>query len=210
MEDFAGGKVNLLIDGNENSLATIILAHGAGAPMDSDWMNMLTTYLVKEGLKVVRFEFPYMAERRLNGKKRPPNKKQVLIDTWLEVVNAFKDDAKLYIGGKSMGGRIATLLTDVPIDGIICFGFPFHAPGKELGERVDDFRSCSFPVLVLQGERDKMGFKEEIEVLNLGNNKQIVWFEDGDHSLKPRKKSGFTLEEHLRLSAKKVLEFIEN
>ena len=202
-------KNDLIISGPAKG-PLFVLAHGAGAPMDSDWMNQLTELLNKEGIRVVRFEFPYMAERRLNGKKRPPNKASVLEETWESVVSLFKNSKNIFIGGKSMGGRTASLVADrLTVQGVLAFGFPFHGPGKEPGKRLDSLLTLKTKSLFLQGTRDSMGNFEEVETYQLPKNIKLHWLEDGDHSLKPRKKSGFTLEEHLSEAAKKAADFIK-
>lgn len=202
-------KKDLLIDGKKSNQNYFILAHGAGAPMDSDWMNQIVEKLVQRDITVVRFEFPYMNERRLNGKKRPPNTKKVLLQTWIDVMNLFKDK-NLYIGGKSMGGRMATLLEDLSmVKGIICLGFPFHAPGKEPKDRIAHLEEFKKKTLILQGTRDTMGNKEEVLEYNLSKKIKIHWLEDGDHSLKPRVKSGYTLEQHLDEAVKEIQKFIK-
>jgi predicted alpha/beta-hydrolase family hydrolase len=106
-------------------------------------MKSVSEQLAEREIKVVRFEFPYMQERRKTGKKRPPNTKKVLLQTWTNAINDLKPKhEKIYIGGKSMGGRMATLIEDdTGINGIICLGFPFHAPGKAPGDRIDHLKS---------------------------------------------------------------------
>jgi predicted alpha/beta-hydrolase family hydrolase len=105
-------KPELLIEGPRNSIATLILAHGAGAPMDSEFMAAFAEGLSGQGLRVVRFEFPYMAERRSSGRQRPPDREPVLRETWHAVIESISAK-NLFIGGKSMGGRIASLIADV-------------------------------------------------------------------------------------------------
>lgn len=180
---------------------TLLFAHGAGAPMDSDFMNEVSALYSKKGIKVVRFEFPYMQERRLNGKKRPPDRAPKLLACWKGVVDAFSDDeGALFIAGKSMGGRMATLLMaehNLPIKGCVCFGYPYHAPGKPEKVRNDHFSALTQPVLVLQGDRDAFGTRDEIERYVSFDKVQHHWLEDGNHDLKPRKKSGLTHEENI-------------
>src|SRR5688500_15219265 len=101
----------LKFDGPENEKMTIALAHGAGAAMDTPFMNTFATGLASQGIRVARFEFPYMAERRSSGKTRPPDREPVLRQTWLKVIEVLAG-ISLVIGGKSMGGRIASLVAD--------------------------------------------------------------------------------------------------
>jgi predicted alpha/beta-hydrolase family hydrolase len=199
--------VKLLKDGSDRSRKKIILAHGAGAPMDSDWMNDLTDRLVNRKVFVVRFEFPYMAERRKSGKKKPPDRMPKLQEAWREV---FEEVGPGFaIGGKSMGGRVASLIADeLKPKGLVCLGFPFHAPGKPMGDRHTHLKIIKTPTLILQGTRDSMGTLEDLKGERLSEAMKIEWMEDGDHSLKPRKSSGLTLEAHLDAAAETVAAFL--
>ena len=100
--------------GDQDYKGCLILAHGAGAPMDSDFLEDMAQRLAAQGVGVIRFEFPYMAQRREGGGKRPPNPQKVLLDCWREVYRQVRllVAGPLAIGGKSMGGRMASLLAD--------------------------------------------------------------------------------------------------
>ena len=117
----------LLKDGPEKAPVKIILAHGAGAPMDSPFMVYFAEKLGALGVSVVRFEFPYMQKRRDEGTKKPPDRQPKLLECWKEVIEQERQsDQKLVIGGKSMGGRMASLIADeVGADGLVCLGYPF-------------------------------------------------------------------------------------
>ncbi len=187
-----------------------IMAHGAGAPMDSEWMNQMTQSLVDREIQVVRFEFPYMQERRASGSKRPPNTQRVLLETWHEVyAKVATKNESIYIGGKSMGGRMASLVADeLKPSGLIALGFPFHAPGKEPGERIAHLRELKTRSLIIQGTRDTMGKKEECMQYPLSSKIKFCWLEDGDHSWKPRKSSGLHLEDHIQTAAQAIHKFM--
>jgi len=206
-------KSDLVTLGPKSSKKVFIFAHGAGAPMDSDWMNDISEMLKEHGIKTVRFEFPYMAERRETGKKRPPNPQKLLLETWREVIALYKDH-DIYIGGKSMGGRMASLVADEEkVKGLICLGFPFHAPGKfdptDPKGRVEHLKSIKTKTIILQGERDSMGNSEGVSQYTLSKKIKIHWLEDGDHSLKPRKRSGFTLEAHIEKACEIIAKFMK-
>ena len=204
-----------LIDGD--GTATLILAHGAGAPMDSDFMNLLTGHLVTAGIRVVRFEFPYMTARRRDGRKRPPNSQRQLLDHWRECIGqvreVFGGDA-LFIGGKSMGGRMASLLAADPaiddaIKGCLCFGFPFHAPGKPEKWRVDHFAVLQVPLWIAQGDRDPFGRFSDVQSRSAawpGVTLQRVM--DGDHDFRPTKRSGLRPELVMKETAEAAAAFI--
>ncbi|MBV1880194.1 MAG: dienelactone hydrolase family protein [Pseudomonadales bacterium] len=203
-------EINYLVNGPSDAAITLIMAHGAGAAMDSDWMNDVSNQIAEAGIKTVRFEFPYMVERRSTGKKRPPNTQKILLGTWKKVASDWKEEKRLFLSGKSMGGRMASLIIDdVSAAGMICFGFPFHAFGKPPKNRIDHLKNLSSKLLIIQGERDTMGTQEEVSEYDLSKAIEIHWLKDGDHSFKPRKKSGFTHEEHITSACRAAVEFMQ-
>jgi len=192
--------------------ATLILAHGAGAPMDSDWMNDMAARLAALGVNVLRFEFPYMAQRRVDGGKRPPNPAPKLLECWREVYAVVRRHVtgRLAIGGKSMGGRMASLLADeLGADALVCLGYPFYAVGKPEKPRVEHLAALKTRTLIVQGERDALGNREAVEAYTLSANIEVFWLAAGDHDLKPLKASGFTHEQHLAAAAGKVAAFLQ-
>lgn len=187
---------DLRIDGPDSAALTIALAHGAGAPMDSEFMTWFAEGLAGLGYRCVRFEFPYMVERRTTGKKRPPDRQPKLLDTWHAVIDHLGPD-NLVIGGKSMGGRMATLVADeAKVRGVIALGYPFYGMGRADKPRIEHLKDIKTSTLICQGTRDTMGSREVVEALTLSNAITYHWAEDGDHSLKPRKKSGRTEDEN--------------
>ena len=187
--------------------ASLLLAHGAGAPMDSDFMNTLATELAGQGVRVLRFEFPYMAERRRTGKKRPPERAPVLLLAFAEALDKA-GGAQVFIGGKSMGGRMATMLAvERRCRGVVCFGYPFHPPGKPETTRLEHLPAMRAPALICQGDRDPFGNRQEVAGYPLPAAVQLHWLADGNHDLAPRKASGITAQENMR-SAVAVLTFI--
>src|SRR5437660_12755635 len=114
-----------LIDGPDPAAETLLLAHGAGAPMDSPYMNRIAAALAAGGTRVVRFEFPYMAARRETGRRGAPDREPVLRARWKEAVERFGGGARVFVGGKSLGGRIASMIADeVGARGLVCLGYP--------------------------------------------------------------------------------------
>jgi len=189
--------MDMLYDGDEGPM--LLLAHGAGAPMDSDAMNRITAALVATGFRVGRFEFPYMVNRRQDGRKRPPDGMKTLLRAWRDcidqVLDACDPGEPLFIGGKSMGGRIAThiLAEECPeaVAGAMVFGYPFHPPGKPDRWRIDHFPRLERPLWIAQGERDPFGKYQELADLDLGSAPvQIRWVANGDHDLLPTRRSG--------------------
>lgn len=189
--------VHLLTDGPKSAKLTVVLAHGAGAPMDTPFMSFFAEGLAKAKVRCVRFEFPYMAARRKTDAKRPPDRQPVLLDTWRSVIGEFEPD-KLVIGGKSMGGRMASLIAEeMNVRGLVCLGYPFYGAGRKDKPRIEHLLSLKTRTLICQGERDPMGDRESISRLKLARPIKIHWLPDGDHDLKPRRASGRTHDENL-------------
>lgn len=192
-------KFEILWEGAQAAEVQVILAHGAGAPMDSPFMNQFAEGLADFGIRVARFEFPYMHQRRLHGSKRPPDRQAILLETWRAILKEFQEGCPLVIGGKSMGGRMASLIADdSPIQGLLCLGYPFHPPRKPEKTRVAHLKMLKTPTLILQGTRDALGNQAEVSQYELSESITIHWLEDGDHSFKPRKASGRTETENLK------------
>jgi len=205
----------LLIDAAAEPFARFLFAHGAGAPMDSSFMTAVAADLAARGVEVVRFEFPYRAGRRTSGKRRPPDKTAVLLDTWNQLIERYSDDAlPLFIGGKSMGGRMATMWaadhTAEHCRGIVCLGYPFHPQGKPEQLRTEHLNSIQVPVLMVQGERDALGSRSEVEAMGLGAPINLFWLAAADHDLKPLRSSGHTHQQHLNSAADAVVRFMRN
>ena len=203
----------------EGCIGTLILAHGAGAPMDSEFMEQLSVALNAASVDVVRFEFPYMQQRRATGSKRPPDRQPLLLECWRQVyeeVLAMKElHGPVYIGGKSMGGRMATLFaeqydTQGAIAGVCCFGYPFFPPGKNKGnsERVQHLLTTITPTLIVQGIRDPFGKPDRIEPIQFSDAVELCWLEAGDHDFKPTVRSGIDHQQHIRSAAQAVNQFM--
>lgn len=179
--------------------------------MDSDFMNRIADGLFAENFEVVRFEFPYMQERRETGRKRPPDRAPKLLEAFHAQVTACGGPEKCVLAGKSMGGRMASMLAaELSVKGVLCLGYPFHAPGKLDKVRIEHFAHVHQPVLILQGERDPFGSKAEVTSYDLPASIQLHWLPDGDHDLKPRKASGLTHEDNLQQTLQAMTQFLMN
>jgi len=196
----------IIENGPMDASLTVLLAHGSGAGMDTPFMNAIAEGLGDLGWKVVRFEFPYMVKSRERGKKSPPNPLPKLQASFQEAINACS--GPVVIGGKSMGGRVATtILESSSAVGCVALGYPFHPPGNPNKLRTEHLQSLQKPLMVLQGERDPFGKKDEFPNNWLPNSAILHWIPDGEHSFKARKKSEATTEGNLELAVGYIHQF---
>ncbi|MEZ8724635.1 alpha/beta family hydrolase [Vibrio pomeroyi] len=199
---------NIIIDGEDNPI-TFIFAHGAGAGMDHEFMQSVAKGLAFKGIRVIRFNFPYMIKRAEDGKRRPPDRAPKLLEAYQEIIEQCDADM-LVIGGKSMGGRMASHLSELDkVAAMACLGFPFHPPGKPEKYKGEHLAELTKPCLILQGERDTFGKREEFADFNLSDSIRVEFIPDGDHSFKPRKSSGYTEQQNIALTVEKLSAFIK-
>ena len=189
----------LLRDGPSDAALRLVLAHSAGAPMDTPFMDETSRVLAEAGVQVVRFEFPYMHARRSGG-RRGPDRMPVLQDCYRAVVAQLRaepgGERRVVIGGRSLGGRVASMLADeLQVAGLLCFGYPFHPPDKPAQLRTAHLAELRTKTLIVQGTRDPFGSPEEIASYPLSPAIRVHFIDDGDHSLVPRKRSGRSEEE---------------
>jgi predicted alpha/beta-hydrolase family hydrolase len=200
-----------LFDGPEAAPITLVLAHGAGAPRNSTFMNVVARGVAQGAVRVARFEFPYMRARRGGGPRRAPDPGPVLQESWLAAIAHLGGAARLVIGGKSLGGRIASMVADdAGVAGLVCLGYPFHPPGKPERLRTKHLETLRTPALIVQGTRDTLGSREDVAGYRLSSSIQIAWIEDGDHSFKPRASSGRTEAQNLSEAIARAREFLSS
>ena len=192
--------ISFLDDGPRDASTTLLLAHGAGAPMDSNWMDAMAAKVAGLGIRVARFEFAYMAARQ-TGQHKPPPRAERLLDEYRTAVDALAPQGRLLIGGKSLGGRVTSMVADDlyragKVAGLVCLGYPFHPPGSPEKLRTAHLGTLRCPALICQGTRDPFGTREEVAGYDLPAPIAVHWFE-GDHDLKPRKADGVRLDDNL-------------
>ena len=179
-------------------------------------MTAIAEALAEQGLRVVRFEFSYMASRRTEGTRKLPPRAEKLNSEYLAAIEALQVNGPLIIGGKSMGGRVASMIADEQFEveriaGLLCVGYPFHPIGKPERLRTDHLKHLRTPTLICQGTRDQFGSMDEVSQYKLSSAIQIRWFEDGDHDLKPRKRvSGFTHAVHIQSMSAAVSAWVDD
>jgi predicted alpha/beta-hydrolase family hydrolase len=193
------GAVSYVVDG-ESSGTTVVLAPGAGAGMRHEFMQFFAEGLAGRGLSVVRFDFAYMEKGR-----RSPDRQPVLEETYRAVVHELRADlepARLVLGGKSMGGRIAShvVAAGEAADGLVFLGYPLHPPGKPERLRDAHLYDIEVPMLFVEGTRDPFCPLTTLEHVRkkITAATEVYVVEDGDHSLKVRKSSGRSTEQAWR------------
>ena len=202
--------------GPNASRATLVLAHGAGAAMDAPGMTALAESIARHNLRVLRFEFAYMAARRSGGSRKPPPRAEKLIPEYQSVLQSIETSGPVFIGGKSMGGRVASMIAGDAygagqIKGLFCIGYPFHPPGKADNLRTAHLTDLKTPTLICQGARDPFGTFEEVPSYDLSPDITVRWFEDGDHDLKPRKRiSGFSHADHIETLGVTIANWVDS
>lgn len=192
-------------------VARLLLSHGAGAPVQSEFCKLLAEQLAKQHIEVWGFNFAYM-QKTLAGKRQLPPKMPVLMTELAEQISQMPKDLPLVVAGKSMGGRVATLLAashllPAQVKGVIAFGYPFHPPKKD-SWRTEHFIDLKRSVLVLQGERDPFGSSGELA----GKSWPLIgikWLPSGDHDFVPLKKSGLSQQQLIEQSASLSRSFID-
>lgn len=181
---------------NAQGSVRVVFAHGAGAGLQSDFMQYLALGLALNDIEVVRFNFPYWQKFMDTGVRRPPNRMPELEHCMRTVVGQFNDDKPLILMGKSMGSRLAFRLADeLNARCAIALGFPFHPVGKPDTLRLADLANNCTRNLIIQGTRDNLGKPDEVSSYKLPNNVAVKWIDGGDHSLEPTKRSGYTREQ---------------
>ena len=281
----ADRSLDLLVTGAPDARHTVVLAHGAGQPMDGAAMELFAAAFTRAGVRVVRFEFPYMSRRRATGRSTAPDREPVLEQTWRSVIAQVAalplgrsntpsvgtvaaagagtavtgagtaaagagtavtgagtavtgagtavtgagtaatgagtaagtatgtftgtPGGGLVIGGRSMGGRIASMVADdCGVRALLCFAYPFHPPGRPDRLRTAHLARLRTPTLILQGERDPFGSPAEVASYALPAAITVHWIADGDHSFKPRKRSGRTLQDNLADAVQRSVSFL--
>ena len=166
----------------------VILAHGAGGPMHSPFIRFFHTELAKNGFFALKFNFPYMEARR-----KVPDRTDILEASYQNVIDYVRNDKhrtnRVIIGGKSMGGRIASQVVaknEGDVNGLFFLGYPLHRPGQTDQLRDAHLYKIKKPMLFVSGTRDAFARKDLLEgvVGKIGNNAQLKWIENGDHSFK--------------------------
>lgn len=210
--DVPGGQVSASFDGPPDASVLLVLAHGAGAPKDHPFMGTVAAGLGRRGIRVLRFNFLYVEVGR-----KAPDRAPVLEETYRSVVEHVHEGVRerLFIGGKSMGGRIASQIAAgdeaVSVDGLVFLGYPLHPPGKP--ERIRDahLSGVKAPMLFVEGTRDPFCPLPTLErvLKNVRAPTEVAVIEDGDHSFKVRKSSGRSSEEALEEVIDRVADWIE-
>jgi hypothetical protein len=190
------GSVSALLRRPRDAQWLLVLAHGAGAGMHHDFMNAISDALARRGCATLRYQFPYMEAGR-----RAPSPRPVLLATVRAAIEKgakLAGDLPLLAGGKSMGGRMTSLVaaeqTPPGVRGLVFLGFPLHPAGKPSSERAAHLPDVRVPMLFLQGTRDKLAEPDRLRPIlrALGRRATLHEIEEGDHSFHAPKRTGKT------------------
>lgn len=203
------GEVSTTFD-DAGSETLLVLAHGAGAGKDHPFMTRVASGLSTRGISVLRFDFLYVSKAR-----RAPDRQEVLESTFAEVIRYASEDlspSRLVLGGKSMGGRIATHLaaSGTRCTGLVMLGYPLHPPGRPERIRDQHLYAIQDPVLFVEGTRDPFCPLELLEEVRskMPAPTEVLVVEDGDHSFKVRRSSGRSSEDALKAAMEGVAAWI--
>jgi uncharacterized protein len=184
---------DFLFDGPEDAPLKVALAHGLSVPMDAPFMAFFAEGIAAAGYRVARFEFPYMRERHRSEARIRPDALPVLLDTWRAVVDALGDPSRLVVGGKSLGCRTASVVAnELRPAGLLCLGYPFHPPDRQDILRAAHLSDAGVPVLVIQGELDPFGSRNDLRECVFPRDVRFHWLAGGDHNFTPVDGSGRT------------------
>ena len=183
-----GGHFGIVYATNSNPAkgqTCLIIAHGAGGPMYSPFITYFHKGLAEKGYLTVKFNFPYMEARR-----KIPDKREILEASYRQVIEEVKASRyrprRIFVGGKSMGGRIASqvVASGVDVEGLFFLGYPLHRPGQPEMLRDEHLYQIKRPMLFLSGTKDQFAKRELLAgvVSKLGGKAEIHWIEGGDHS----------------------------
>jgi len=160
---------------------SLLLAHGSGAPWDSPFMEQAATTLAQQGLEVSRFQFEFLK----GGGRRPPAPFGRLQEEMRQIYRGWLASPPHFLGGKSLGGRVAlSLAHELPAEGLILLGYPFHPPGKLKKTRLQGFASLRLRTLILQGDKDPFGRPAEVLSYDLPDCVEIHWLAGADHDFR--------------------------
>lgn len=204
----------LLTTGPAQAASRLLLGHGAGAGMTSPWQNRFAGLLAERGIAVVRFEFAYMHRRRCDGVRRPPPRAESLTAEYQAAIDRMPPGGRLFIGGKSMGGRVASLIAEDryrqgAIAGLVCLGYPFHSIKLPERLRTAHLEPLTCPTLIVQGTRDPFGSRQEVESYPIPPSITLHWIADGDHDLRVRRVAGTPRRDPLCEAADAVQHFMQ-
>jgi predicted alpha/beta-hydrolase family hydrolase len=193
-----------------------LLAHGAGKGASNSFLETIAQSAVNSGVRVVRFNFPYMEGMLRTGKRKPPNSGEVLRKCFSDVISHCIEieqvPAKyIIVGGKSMGARAASMIADKhQVGGVVCLSYPFHPPRKLQPLRITHLQTIQTPTLICQGEKDRNGTREEVEQFSLSKSIKFHWLADGDNNFIPRNTSGRTQQENMADAMEAINRFIDD
>lgn len=206
----SAGDVTVVVDGPPRPKQLLVLAHGAGASLDSDFMEFFARELASPQRAVARFNFAYMEQGR-----KTPGPPKVSEQTYRDVLDHLQAELvpkQSFIGGKSYGGRMASHIAaqGTEVDGLVFLGYPLHAPGRPDNIRDAHLKDIEARMLFVEGTRDPFCPLETLRkvLTKVSAPSEILVVDDGDHSLKVRKSSGRSTPEAWSEAARGISEWL--
>ena len=180
----------------------VVFAHGSGIGMNHEFMQSVAAAMSSKNFTVYLFEFGYMQQMQTTGTRRPPPAVAKLELEFLALLNALALTGPLIIGGKSLGGRVASMIVERSNAlGWFALGYPFHPQRKPETLRVEHLLTSHKPGLIVQGTRDALGCYDEVLGYKLPAHIDLCWLSDVDHSFKPFKASNYSQNEAIERAA---------
>nr|WP_300999880.1 alpha/beta family hydrolase [Halomonas sp.] len=208
---FVEGFGPLEVKGGD-SIGRLLIAHGAGAGQHSCYMRHLRDALAAQGVQTLAIEFAYMQRMQREAKRIPPPRIDRLVEElsqWCDILTR-PEGGTLWLGGKSMGGRAASLLAARDrVAGLVLCGYPFHPPNQPEKLRLSHWPLIDCPTVVVQGSRDPFGTQDEVSGYGLAERAHVHWLADGDHDWKPRRSSGRSQLDLIEEGAAVIAEFMQ-
>ncbi|MBL4608380.1 MAG: hypothetical protein JKY01_11215 [Pseudomonadales bacterium] len=199
-----------LINGINNGGLTLVLSHGLNSSVNGPFMEKMTDGLAAHGFKVIRFEFPFMVEGRLNDAPVYIENTASLESHWKKVVSELGTPEKLVIGGKCIAAFAASRVADqLGVRGVIGLGFPFVSPDPDLILDQNHLKSMRTPTMIIQGSDDPLGSSANVDDSVFSHTTSLHWLENAGHNFIPSKNSKKSHDENILDAMEWIAEFLD-
>jgi len=203
-------STSYVINGINNQGMTLVLSHGLHSSINSPFMEHITDGLAAHGFRVIRFEFPFMVESRMNNTPVYVENTAVLEDYWCKVIKELGHAEKLVIGGKSLSVFSASRVADrMGVRGVVGLEFPFISPDPDLLLDYGHLKTLKTPALIIQGTEDPLGGFSQVDDSVFSHTTSLHWLKNTGHNFMPGKNSSKTMDENILDAVEIIAEFLE-